>query len=109
MKDPYNEGIANHIGPESCVGDRKGADEALTGGGVGRAIEPREVDIRDADVLGRTEGNTGCTANRKGQRVPRGQRTPARSDRFLRENREIPALAVGITVRAVNPMGATRR
>jgi len=23
MKDPYDEGIANHIGPESCVGDRE--------------------------------------------------------------------------------------
>jgi len=23
MKDPYDEGIANRIGPESCVGDRE--------------------------------------------------------------------------------------
>jgi len=23
MEDPYDEGIANHIGPESCVGDRE--------------------------------------------------------------------------------------
>ena len=29
MKDPYDEGIANHIGPESCVGACEGAHEAL--------------------------------------------------------------------------------
>ena len=23
MEDPYDEGIANRIGPESCVGDRE--------------------------------------------------------------------------------------
>jgi hypothetical protein len=23
MKDPYDEGVANRIGPESCVGDRE--------------------------------------------------------------------------------------
>jgi hypothetical protein len=23
MKEPHGEGVANHIGPESCVGDRE--------------------------------------------------------------------------------------
>jgi len=31
MKVPYDEGIASHIDPESCVGGRKGAGEALIG------------------------------------------------------------------------------
>jgi hypothetical protein len=111
MKDPYDEGIASHIGPESCVGSRKGAYEALTGGRAGRATEPRKGDFWGADVVGRTEGNTGCTAIARCSRTPRGRRPRARSDRFLRENREIPRLTAvdGDTVRAVNPMGALRR
>ncbi len=27
MKDPYDEGLAAHIGPESCVYARKGIDD----------------------------------------------------------------------------------
>lgn len=41
MKEPDIEGIANHSGPESCGGIRKGAVEALTGVRMGRTIEPR--------------------------------------------------------------------
>jgi hypothetical protein len=111
MKDPYDEGIANHIGPESCVGTREGVHEALTGGRAGRAIEPRNGDLRGADVVGRTEGNTGGTASARNRWTSRGRRPRARSDRFLHENREVPRLTAvdGDTVRAVNPMGAMRR
>ena len=31
MKESYVKGLANHDGPESCGGARKGAGEALTG------------------------------------------------------------------------------
>ena len=31
MQVPYGEGLAIHIGPESCVGAREGVGEALTG------------------------------------------------------------------------------
>ena len=41
MKELYAEGVAIHGGPESCVGAREGAGEALTRARVGRAIEPR--------------------------------------------------------------------
>ena len=41
MEELYVEGVAIHGGPESCVGAREGAGEALTGARVGRAIEPR--------------------------------------------------------------------
>ena len=111
MKDPYDEGIANHIGPESCVGTREGAHEALTGGRAGRVIEPRNGDIRGADAVGRAEGNTGSTTLARSCRTPRGRRPRARSDRFLHENREVPRSTVvgGDAVRAVNPVGAMRR
>ena len=38
MRVPYDEGLASHIGPESCVGDREGAGEALTGESAGRVL-----------------------------------------------------------------------
>ena len=31
MKVSCDEGVASHVGPESCVAVRKGVDEALTG------------------------------------------------------------------------------
>ena len=38
MKVPYDEGLASHIGPESCVVCRKAEDEALTGESAGRVL-----------------------------------------------------------------------
>jgi hypothetical protein len=51
MRDLYIEGVAIHGGPESCVGVREGAGEALTGVRVGWAIEPRNNGFRGADVV----------------------------------------------------------
>lgn len=42
MKESYGEGIANHTGPESCVGFPQGGGEALTGVRVGRVLS-REI------------------------------------------------------------------
>ena len=38
MKVSYDEDLANHIGPESCVYGRKAVGEALTGGSAGRVL-----------------------------------------------------------------------
>jgi len=43
MKESYDEGVANHIGPESCAGDRKGLSEALTGVRAGRLLSREMV------------------------------------------------------------------
>jgi hypothetical protein len=43
MEELYVEGVASHGGPESCVGVREDAGEALTGVHTGWAIEPRNV------------------------------------------------------------------
>jgi hypothetical protein len=36
MKESHDEGLASHIDPESCVGSRKTAGEALTGAHAGQ-------------------------------------------------------------------------
>jgi hypothetical protein len=38
MKEPYAKGVADHRGPESCIGSRKGSGEALTGESAGRVL-----------------------------------------------------------------------
>ncbi len=38
MKKAYDEGVANHIGPESCGGGSNAMAEALTGVGAGQAL-----------------------------------------------------------------------
>jgi len=90
METLYTEGVAIHGGPESCVGDPRGRSEALTGVHVGRAIEPRNSQLRGAHAVDKAEGNTagGVIASRLVD--------PARSENqgmrgaFMRENREIP-------------------
>ena len=90
MKTLYIEGLANHDGPESCVGDPRGRSEALTGVHAGWAIEPRNGLVRGADALvigGRPH---------RGQRYCELPADPARSKNLCmrgvsgRENREIP-------------------
>ena len=46
MKEPHNEGVANHADLESCAGDGDIAGEALTSGTGGPAIEPRNTQFR---------------------------------------------------------------
>jgi hypothetical protein len=100
MRTLYIEGVAIHDGPESCVGVREGADEALTGVHAGRAIEPRNA-------------NPGCRRCRRSGRQHRQQRyrelqaDPAGSKNqgmrgvSLRENREVSCSPVrSITGRA---------
>jgi hypothetical protein len=42
MEESYGEGVANHIGPESCASVREGGGEALTGVRAGR-VWSREI------------------------------------------------------------------
>lgn len=42
MKVRHRKGVATHPGPESCVGARKGAGEALTGEPAGQPLS-REI------------------------------------------------------------------
>ena len=58
VKVPYDEGVANRIGPESCVDGREAVGEALTGVRVGQPLSGVRLPIRSADALQSAEGNT---------------------------------------------------
>ncbi len=53
MQEPYNEGLANHIGPESCGHTGNGMLEALTGEDAGWVLSRVSLYIieRSADAV----------------------------------------------------------
>ena len=93
MEELYAEGVAIHGGPESCVGAREGAGEALTGARVGRAIEPRNHQFGVptlCPVAGRQHGQRRYASRWS---APRGQKNHGMHGTSKRENREIPLFA----------------
>lgn len=68
MQVHCNEGVASHIGPESCAYGREGVCEALTGDRIGLAIEPRKLLSRVPTLCDR----------RKATRTGASSRVPAR-------------------------------
>ena len=51
MKVHYDKGVTTHIGPESCVGIREGAGEALTGDHIGQPLSRESAFIPGADAV----------------------------------------------------------
>ena len=88
MKVLYIEGLANHIGPESCIGVRKGAGEALTGERAGWVLSceinapPQGGLLRGADAVEK-DGR-----QHSGRRLGETSWDPARSE-TLRTHRHI--------------------
>ena len=74
VKVHYDEGLTNHIGPESCVAAREGVCEALTGVREGQAIERRNIILRDAHALRTAEGKTAMIRDGEDQVDPLRQR-----------------------------------
>ncbi len=112
MKVPYDEGLAAHIDPESCVYARKGISEALTGGMRAGLLSCESFyKIQGADVVHKS--------GRQYQRYRYGEMRldPAWSENlctytsFSFGNREVPRLAIGYGpgVGAVNSEGARQR
>ena len=48
---PYDEGVANHVGPESCAVAREGLGEALTGERIGQPLSRERSLILGADAV----------------------------------------------------------
>ena len=88
MKVPCDEGVAIHIGPESCAAVREERREALTGVRAGWPLSRERATVPGADVVTVTEGHTsgGVSAS---LRRPGVVRDPSMHGRSLSGNREI--------------------
>ena len=74
MQVHYDEGVANHIGPEPCVGVRERVGEASAGENVGQALSRESRLIPGADALRAAEGNTRGRASASVRPARRGRR-----------------------------------
>ena len=91
MRTLYIEGVANHDGPESCVGVCEGVGEALTGVHAGRAIEPRNVSlVWGADAVPLCGRQYRWPRYRELLADPARSKNPSMCGASMRENREIP-------------------
>jgi len=90
MKEPCTEGPASHGDPESCVGTRKDAGEALTGERIGEVLSREITRFGVPTVLCEREGHT--AGARYGECVvdPARSETLCMCGRSLNGNREIP-------------------
>jgi len=113
MKESYGEGVANHTGPESCVGAGDCAGEALTGGSAGRVLSreinaPRKRVLRGADAV--EDGGRPHRASRQREACqdPARSQTPCMHGSTSHGNREIPRLSavIGAAERIRNPKGS---
>jgi hypothetical protein len=86
----YDEGVAIHIGPESCAGGREAVHEALIGECAGQPLSHETADIPGADAGRYAEGRTG-DAPRRPRTVPPVRRSrPTRASRRLTEKAPKP-------------------
>ena len=90
MKEPYIEGVANHDGPELCVGDPQGSSEALAGVRAGRAIEPRNASPSGVPTLLVVRKATPPAASSQAAEGPAWSENYGMYGSSMRENREIP-------------------
>ena len=130
MKVSHDEGLASHVGSESCVVIREDTGEALTGESAGWVLSSEILNVRDADAVmsrGRQHRSIRQREDRPGpaesqtpgthRSISRGRRSLLCEGTTLRNgSREISDLAWAVGdklpdahVRAVNPKGAKRR
>lgn len=95
MEVLHVEGLASHNGPESCVGARKGAGEALTGEDAGRVLSREMLMVRGADAVEKSGRQHEMACH--GERHPalRGPKTSRTRGSHLHGNRDIHWPAVG--------------
>src|SRR3954447_4026749 len=86
----YGEGIANHIGPESCAACREVCGEALTGERAGQPWSRETFLIQDADVVTYAEGKTNGYVIASTRTVLRGRRPWHARTLLAREPGDLP-------------------
>ena len=81
MKESYDEGLANHIGPESCGGGSNAIAEALTGVRAGRVLS-REILLKSRvpTLWDAAEGNPERVGIARHVWTLRGRRPCARTE-----------------------------
>ena len=111
VKVLYEEGVAIHFGPESCVGVREGFSEASTGEYVSPVLS-REIVTRipGAPVVTGGEGRNRMNRKREVRAGPARSETRSERGSISCGNRETlsPTAEGGNAVRTVNPKGARR-
>ena len=90
MRISYGEGLANHAGPESCVGVRKDASEALTGVRAGPVLSREIKEFRVPTPSQQAEGHIVGGAIREPSADPARSETRRMYGVSMGENREIP-------------------
>ncbi len=90
MKESYRKGLASHPGPESCVGRRKAAGEALTGVHAGPVLSCEINPSRAPTLLLEAEGNTGGDVTRESPTGPAQSETRSMRENSLHGTREVP-------------------
>ena len=88
MKESYIEGVANHNGPESGTGIRKGAGEAMTGESTGRVLSRENKSKQGADAVNLRGRQHGHMQNGECMTDPARSETPSMYGNSMRENRE---------------------
>ena len=111
MQESYGEGLATRAVPESCAVGREAGGEALTGGSVSRAIEPRNGQLPGACAVSRFVGHVRRIALARPFSTWRGLRPRAYVDTPHAGcgRSQLWSVGDGHPVRAVNPKGARRR
>ena len=112
MREPYEEGVANRLDPESCVVVREDGGEALTGARAGWVLSHEITgSVQGADVVLGNGRQHRLGRYRKSQSNPARSETPCMYGNFLRGSRESSQLSLGDStrVRVVNPTGVRRR
>lgn len=95
MQESYGKDPASHPDPESCVGGRKDAGEALTGAHAG---QPSSCEIRPSGVptpLSYAEGNTGGGVTGEPPSDPAQSETLCMRGNSSHGKREVPRVPAG--------------
>ena len=99
MKEPHGEDIASRTGPESCVGVRKGAGEALTGVRTGWVLSRESILNRGADAFALSGRQHRRHRYRDDAAGPREVADPTHVRKLLAQELGDPALGPGHWVR----------
>lgn len=106
MKESYSEGLAIHIGPESCVAAREGGRKALTGVRIGQVLS-HEINASGSRSFPTREKATLRASISETLSVPAWSETLCMCGNTSRENREVSRLPTGGTVGRIGKSNGT--